>query len=88
MITCRMHSSIAATSLGIPSIVLSWNPKIDKYFEALGYPERAIQVDNLDAEYIVDAYEKALAEGVSEDALGKMKSLAKESVSDYINMII
>ena len=27
MITCRMHSSIAAFSLGIPSIILNWNEK-------------------------------------------------------------
>lgn len=88
LITCRMHSSIAATSLGIPSVVMSWNSKIDKYFDMLGYPERAIQVKNFDAKYIVDTFECALKEGMPKQVSDKMRRLALKSVEGYIDMLV
>src|SRR5699024_6489305 len=30
IITCRMHSSIDAFTMGIPSVILSWNDKVEK----------------------------------------------------------
>ena len=44
LITCRMHSCIAAYSMGIPAIVMSWNDKVDKFMRFIGYPERAVRV--------------------------------------------
>lgn len=87
IITCRMHSSIAAFSLGIPSIILSWNDKVDKYMEIVGYPERAISRSDFNSEYIVQILEKTLLEGISEEKRIKMKNLARESVKSYIPYI-
>ena len=42
----------------------------------------------IDAKYIVDTFEKALSEGVAQDKLDAMKAKAKESVSDYADIIL
>lgn len=84
IVTCRMHSSIGAFSLGIPSVILSWNKKVDKYMEILGYPERAISQDDCKAGNIVNKLEEALKIGISEENRIRMKSLARQSVQDYM----
>lgn len=83
LITCRMHSSIAAFSMKIPSVILSWNKKVDQYMEVVGYPERAIKRNHFNAEYIVDALTCALEEGVSEERWLRMRTLARESVEGF-----
>lgn len=88
LITCRMHSSIAAFSMGIPSVILSWNKKVDKYMDIIGYPHRAITKEQFDPVYIVDMLEDALQTGISEEKLLHMKQKARESVTDYINLLI
>ena len=88
IITCRMHSSIAAFDQLVPSVILSWNEKVNKLMDTVGYPERAINLENFNATYIVDAMERALAEGVDPEKVRHMKSLALESVDDYIDRIV
>lgn len=88
LITCRMHSSIAAFALGIPSVILSWNKKVDKYMEIVGYPQRAVGQEDFDATIIVQRLEQALSEGISAENRNRMKDLARESVRDYIPLII
>lgn len=88
MITCRMHSSIAAFTLKVPSVILSWNDKVEKLMEIIGYPQRAIKIKDFNPQYIVDAMEKAKAEGVDDEKLQAMKNKARESVDDYIDLII
>lgn len=88
IITCRMHSSIAAFTMGVPSVILSWNDKVEKLMQIIGYPDRAITQDQFDAVYIVDKLEQSLAEGIADEKLQKMKDLARESVTDYLPLII
>ncbi|MFT4221275.1 MAG: polysaccharide pyruvyl transferase family protein [Microbacterium sp.] len=88
IITCRMHSSIAAFTMGVPSVILSWNDKVEKLMEIIGYPERAIRQKDFRPEHIVDAMEKAQAEGIDDELLSAMKDKAKESVSDYLGLIL
>lgn len=87
IITCRMHSSIAAFTMGVPSVILSWNDKVEKLMEIIGYPDRAIKRDQFDAVYIVDKFEQSLSEGIAEDKLNAMKDKATESVRDYLHLI-
>ena len=87
IITFRMHSAIAAFSMGIPSVILSWNDKVNKFMDICGYRDRAINQDKFDPEYIVDIYEKAILEGVNEKEIKRMKAYARESVADYIHTI-
>ncbi len=88
IITCRMHSSIAAFTMKIPSVILSWNDKVEQLMEIIGYPERAIKYKDFDPEYIVNCMEKAKEEGVDDDKLHAMKEKARESVDDYLDLII
>lgn len=88
IITCRMHSSIAASALGIPSVILSWNSKVDKYMAIVGYPERAIKQSEFNAGLIVSRMEAALREGISDENRSRMKAMAKESVEDYADLFV
>lgn len=88
LITCRMHSSIASFTLGIPTVILSWNDKVVKLMDIIGYPERAVTLDHFDPVFIVDRFEEALAEGVDDGKIDAMKARALESVTDYIDLIV
>lgn len=88
IITCRMHSSIAAFTMGVPSVILSWNDKVEKLMEIIGYPERAVKQKDFRPDYIVDLMEKSLSEGIDPARLSAMKDKAKESVSDYLPLIL
>ena len=88
MITCRMHSAIASFTLGIPTVIISWNDKVEKLMNIIGYPDRAITKEEFDPVLIVDRFEKAMREGVTEDRIAAMKARAHESVADYIDLII
>jgi polysaccharide pyruvyl transferase WcaK-like protein len=83
-----MHSSIAAFTLDVPSVILSWNDKVEKLMEIIGYPERAIKQPQFTAQYIVDSMEKAAKEGIDDTLLNAMKSKARQSVRDYIDLIL
>ena len=82
-----MHSAIAAFTLGIPSVILSWNEKVDQLMDVVGYPGRAIKKDQFDPVFIVDVIERSLEEGVDPEKVAAMKAKAKESVDDYIDLI-
>ena len=88
IITCRMHSSIAAFALGIPSVILSWNSKVDKYMSIVGYPHRSVGQKDFNSTTIVEKLEQALTEGISDENRDRMKNLARESVNEYIDLII
>lgn len=88
LITCRMHSSIAAFTLGIPSVVLSWNPKVKKYMDIIGYSERAIDIGDFNPKTIVDRFIQARDVGLSLDAIEKMKQMAEASVEEYMPLLL
>jgi polysaccharide pyruvyl transferase WcaK-like protein len=88
IVTCRMHSSIAAFTLDVPSVILSWNDKVEKLMQIIGYPERAIRRDRFNASLIVDEMERSLEQGIEPAKLDAMKSKALESVTDYIPSIL
>lgn len=88
IITCRMHSAIAAFTLNVPSLILSWNDKVDKLMTIIGCPERVVKPSEFDAEQIVTRFEKVLNEGVVPEQVEKMKALALESVDDYVDLVV
>jgi len=49
VIALRMHSSIVAYSFGIPSVALSWNPKIPHFYRNINHPERALEFADWDS---------------------------------------
>lgn len=48
VIAGRMHSNIVAYALGIPSVGFVWNRKLRFWSEKIGYPERFLEIDEMD----------------------------------------
>ena len=63
VIAGRMHSNIISYALSIPSIGFVWNQKLRFWGEKIGYSERFIECDKLTVENVINAWEKAKAEG-------------------------
>ncbi len=64
VIAGRMHSNIISYALDIPSVGFIWNQKLKYWGERIGYPERFISCDDLCAENVIKAWDKAQKEGV------------------------
>lgn len=88
IITCRMHSSIAAFTMDVPSVILSWNDKVEKMMDIVGYPDRAIKKDQFTAAYIVDKLEQSLSEGIENQKMKSMQEKARQSVVEYLPLIL
>ncbi len=59
VIAGRMHSNIVAYALGIPSIGLRWNRKLEFWGEKTGYPERILPLKDMTANIAVERLLKA-----------------------------
>ncbi|MDD6481408.1 MAG: polysaccharide pyruvyl transferase family protein [Lachnospiraceae bacterium] len=67
VITCRLHPSIISFSMNIPAVSLVWNSKVTGFYNGIGYPNRAIERPDFNAEEIVNRLEQAMDEGISKD---------------------
>lgn len=56
VIAIRMHASIISYALDIPSIDLAWNDKILFFYKNIGYPDRAMPLEECTSELV---FEKA-----------------------------
>lgn len=72
ILTCRLHPSIIAYSLEVPSVSLVWNSKVSFFYDIINHPERARTVDDLTAEGILDALEHACQDGTHTDDAYRM----------------
>lgn len=64
IVSCRLHPSIIAYSLGIPSLGIVWNPKVTGFYQSIGYADRAIEAKDLTPSHTADKVEQILEEGV------------------------
>lgn len=64
IIAFRLHASITAFALGIPSVGLSWNFKVPEFYKGIGYPERAIEPADWNAHTVISALDSAIKDGV------------------------
>lgn len=62
VVAIRMHASIIAYALSVPSVNFVWNPKIPYMYEKIGYPRRAVSADNWSAEKTAQMTEEMLSE--------------------------
>ena len=81
IVSARMHASIVAYSLNIPSINLCWNKKLIHFYENIGYTNRCIIPELFSAEYIVDS----LVDVLDDDCTNKKRSPYLQSVYDFLN---
>lgn len=67
VIAFRLHASITSYAFEIPSVGLSWNFKVPYFYESVGYGARALPPEQWNATAVVDAIERAMADGVQRD---------------------
>ncbi len=67
IISCRLHPSIIAFSLQVPSIGLIWNPKVKHFYDCVGYSDRCMDVCGLTSDEIFTKIEQILDEKVVKD---------------------
>lgn len=73
IISFRLHSHIISYSLGIPTIAISWDKKIDDFFAKIGHSDRVFQIDS-DVSSIMDKLDEC--EYISSDSI-------KVSINQY-----
>ena len=54
VVTIRMHASIISYALDIPSLDLVWNDKIVFFYQNIGYPDRAISLEECTPELLFE----------------------------------
>lgn len=69
IVSFRMHSSIIAYSLEIPSVNIIWNDKIPLFYENINRKELALPLENLDEHKILDYILNIKGEKVNTDYL-------------------
>lgn len=64
VLSCRLHPSIIAYSLKIPAIGISWNPKVNHFYDVISYSDRVVDILKDNPEDIFLLLEKAIKQGV------------------------
>lgn len=64
VISCRLHPSIIAFALKVPSIGIVWNVKVKGFYKSIGYEDRIVEVEGLTPQAVVDRMERAMEQGV------------------------
>jgi hypothetical protein len=82
----RMHANIIAGSLGVPSIGLVWNEKLNFFGKLMGCPDRYINRDSLfDSKLIIDKLEEAVAMGYD---IGIIEETKEKTIQTIKNIVV
>lgn len=87
-ICARMHASICAYSLKIPTVSLSWNEKINSFYDVIGYPERCFSAADFSADKIVSGMIQALEEQYDISSYNAFRETIKNSIKNMDGCII
>jgi polysaccharide pyruvyl transferase WcaK-like protein len=68
IVSYRLHASVTAYALGIPSIGLVWNQKISMFYDAINQPGRAFVSADWTGETVGSALMAAISSGVKLDS--------------------
>lgn len=64
VVSCRLHPSIISFALGVPSLGIVWNSKVNYFYDAIGYSDRIVPVDGISGELLVDKLKTIIEQGV------------------------
>lgn len=67
IISTRLHPSIISYSLGVPSVGVIWNHKVDMFYETVGRGDKTISVNGITPEAVADTLDAAVREGITRD---------------------
>ncbi|MBE5882472.1 MAG: polysaccharide pyruvyl transferase family protein [Lachnospiraceae bacterium] len=68
IVSCRLHPSIIAYSLDVPSVGLIWNPKVRHFYDCIGYSDRHMEVCGLTGKDILDKLQTIQTEEIQKDS--------------------
>lgn len=69
VVSCRLHPSIIAFSLDVPSVGIIWNPKVRGFYRSIGYEDRIFEAKGMQAEAIAGKLEQVIREGVKKSEM-------------------
>ena len=64
----RLHPSIISFSLGVPSVGIVWNTKVTHFYNSIGYGNRALEIERITSDLIIEKIEECMREGVEKDS--------------------
>lgn len=67
IVSCRLHPSIIAFALDVPSVGLVWNNKVRGFYDSVGYSDRVICSDEITSSYVLSKIEQSMEEGIQKD---------------------
>ncbi len=67
IVSCRLHPSIIAFALDVPSIGVVWNNKVKGFYNSVGYENRVIGTDGITSKLLLQKIEQAIDEGIQKD---------------------
>ena len=67
VVSTRLHPSIIAYSLNVPSVGIVWNSKVTHFYDSIGYGDRVIHVNGIPPGKIVEKVEQAIAQGIEKN---------------------
>ena len=85
IISHRLHANIVANALGIPSVALTWDKKVQSYFDLIDRGDCCFK-DTSPPNEIVARLRCALQEGISEESLARLKKTSLEKLKEQIGL--
>lgn len=76
----RLHASILANAVGVPSLGLTWDEKVKAYYQEAGLAGRCLELVGLRPEDLVRVYSQVVTEGLPPALLNKMKEHARLNI--------
>ena len=77
VIATRLHASILANALGISSLGLAWDEKVQSYYDESIQPERCFNLEGLEPEKLVQVCRELNGRPFSQPVLSELKDRAR-----------
>jgi polysaccharide pyruvyl transferase WcaK-like protein len=77
VIATRLHASILANALGISSLGLGWDEKVQAYYNESSLPERCFNLEGLEPEKLVRDCRELNSQPFSQILLSELKYRAR-----------
>lgn len=87
VIAARLHSCIIAYSLDVPCVGMVWNEKIEFFGKDIGYQERFLKANEMQAEEAVARITKAMCDGYDKGDRDQYKNTIKDYIFDNVKEI-
>jgi polysaccharide pyruvyl transferase WcaK-like protein len=87
IIATRLHASIIATSYGIPVISLSWDKKVQAFYQQTNRPAFALDITTSQPVEIVETLLKAIGAGIASEVIENNRYAILSSVDSVMQQL-